>query len=650
MKIRLLIFLYFFVYCLTTYSQDKIIDSLQIELSNSKTHDTLKLQAISTVMGENYTLEEANYYYLNNILEKLALKNYRKKNAPELHNVYATYLAEAYSSSAIGEQRKRNYVKAFSYIDKSIALYKEAKSYENMNFAIVTRGSLYSDIQEYEKAVQSLFVALKYFEAANEENSANGVSYVQSYLGQIYLKQGKYDKAIEYYEKAKNYYDQLKNNTPQDIHEQSYLYGNVGKCYFDLKRYPDAIANFEKSILLAKKIGDVVTVNMIMGKIARVKIEQLKFEEAEKILMEALKGDFNPVATTGNYIILGRLYYNQKDFGKADYYLSKALTMAKQYKQFELQQDASELLYKVSVANENYQKALNMYVFHDQLIDSSKTESSKNALIQQELRYNFDKKELNLKLDAEHKTAVKNNWLIALTSLIAVLLLGGFFYYRNIKQKQAIFVLEKNQIKQKLLITQMNPHFIFNSVHNIRSLINNHQNEEAVNYLDKFSKLTRQILENSNENYISLEEEVEMIENYLAIQQLLYDKKFNYTLQVEDDIDVTSVFLPPMLAQPFIENAIKHGLSNTMDNGLVAVHFYLRDNKLFFEVIDNGKGFDPQKKVTNHKSLAMTITKERLVTYTKNKDFVVHTDNLLNPDGKIKGAKVVFEIPYIYEN
>ncbi|TDP61131.1 sensor histidine kinase [Flavobacterium dankookense] len=374
------------------------------------------------------------------------------------------------------------------------------------------------------------------------------------------------------------------------------------------------------------------------------------------------------------------------------------------------------MLYKINLANKNYEKALQFYEFDKKINDSTRIETSKREMTEQQLKYEFEKKELQqkiiqqkklaavtleqqkrvaavkleaqkktaletsknklarqqllydfekkelnqkilqskkvtaLKLEAEKKTAAKNNWLIGLSSLLLLLLLGSYFYYRNNRQKQAITVLEKNQIKQKLLITQMNPHFIFNSVQNIRSLINNKQNDEAVDYLGKFSKLTRQILENSNENYISLEEEVEMIENYLSIQQLLYENKFTFTIDVEDAIETESIFLPPMLAQPFIENAIKHGLSNTLENGKIAVHFYLKDEKLFFEVTDNGKGFDTDKKVSNHKSLAMTITKERLVTYTKNKDFIVQTDNLFNPEGKVEGAKVVFEIPYIYEN
>ena len=291
----------------------------------------------------------------------------------------------------------------------------------------------------------------------------------------------------------------------------------------------------------------------------------------------------------------------------------------------------------------------------------SALETSKNRLAQQRLKYDFEKKELEqkliqgkkvakVKLEGEKKTAAKNNWLIGLSGVVLLLLLGGYFYYRNSKQKQAITVLEKDQIKQKLLVTQMNPHFIFNSIQNIQGLIRNNKDDDAVNYLSKFSKLTRQILENSNENYISLADELEMTKNYIAIQQLLFDNKFGYTLTVDDAIDTESIFLPPMLTQPFIENAIKHGLGSKEEHGMIRIRFYMKEESLFFEVTDNGKGFDAGIKTENHKSLAMAITKERLVSYTKNHDFAVMAENIISSDESVAGAKVVFEIPYIYEN
>lgn len=243
------------------------------------------------------------------------------------------------------------------------------------------------------------------------------------------------------------------------------------------------------------------------------------------------------------------------------------------------------------------------------------------------------------------------------TSIMLFLVFGLIFlvvvyqnYFSKMKQKQIITSLEKQALNQKLLLTQMNPHFIFNSIDNIQSLIYNKQDIDAINYLTKFSKLTRQILENSNENYISLIEEIEMTENYLAIQQLLYNNKFDFKIDVDKLIDTENILLPPMLTQPFIENAIKHGLNNKSENGLINICFYLQEAKLFFEVSDNGTGFDINKQTSNHKSLAMAITKERLINYTKNQDFEVQTSNIIDNNHKIVGAKIQFEIPYIYEN
>jgi len=648
---RLTAFIALFFIFSVSYGQDKTIDSVNVILKNPKIHDTLKLFALSETLATQYSRfeDEQKYYYLNSIMGKLAMENYKKDAPVASHRAYAKYLAEYYSAIAVRESRNRNFIKAFACIDKSIALYKSAKTYEDMNFAIVTKGTFFSETQEYEKAIACLYGPLRYFENSKGKYRGEGINYVNTYIAQIYIKQKKDEKAIPYYNKVNAYYATIKM-TPYDLHAQSYIYSNLGSCYATLKKYPEAIENYNKAAQLCEKTNDAVTANINLCKIADVKADQSKFDEAEQILRKILANPADDYSESNTYLSLGELYYKKKDFAKADTYLSKALEMNKKTGDLTIKRSAVSLLYQVNEQLKNYKKALEMHLVHEKLIDDEKIETSKNALIQQQLKYDFEKKELNYKLAAEKKTAAKNNWLIALSALLLLLLSGIYYYYRNSKQKQAITTLEKNQIKQKLLITQMNPHFIFNSIQNIRSLIFDHQNNEAVNYLDKFSKLTRQILENSNENYISLTEEVDMIENYLGIQQLLYNHKFGFTITVEDTIDTDSTFLPPMLTQPFIENAIKHGLSNTTQNGMITIVFYLKESKLFFEVSDNGKGFDTAKKTAGHKSLAMTITKERLVNYTKNQDFVVQTDNIIGRDENIIGAKVSFEIPYIYEN
>ena len=647
---RFIVVLLLFFIVLNSYSQDKTIDSLKITLKNSKVHDTIKLQSIIVTMSTKYNERDKGYNYLNRLMGRMAWEYLQKESNPEVRLKYIQYLASYYDTLSAEYDRKRDVVNALASADKSIALLKSAKLYDDMYYAVISKGVIYANINEYEKAISFLFSALKYYETRPKKLGEIGIVMAQSNLASIYSKQKKYEKSIEYEKKVADYYLSQTTSYTQNDYGLCVTYIKCGSAYRSLKKYPEALDYLNKGLLLAQKTQDSYMTSVALSKIALVKMEEQQFDAAELLLKQALSGNINELATANAYLTLGKLYYLKKDFKNADLYLNKGLPLSIKNKDLDLQEMAAEYLFKVSKESQNYEKALEMREFQQKLADSSKAETAKNTLVQQELRYDFEKKELNYKLVAEQEKAEKNNWLIGLSAALLLLLLGGYFYYRNNKQKQAITVLEKNQIKQKLLITQMNPHFIFNSIENIRSLIAQNQNNDAVNYLGKFSKLTRQILENSNENYISLAEEIEMTENYLIIQQLLYNNKFHFDIAIEDSIDTESIFLPPMLTQPFIENAIKHGLSNTTENGKIAIHFYLKETRLFFEVSDNGKGFDHTQKTANHKSLAMTITKERLVNYTKNQDFVVQTDNILGQDENVVGAKVRFEIPYIYEN
>jgi tetratricopeptide (TPR) repeat protein len=637
------------------YAQDKTIDSLKTILRNPKIHDTTKLRSIATVTDHYYNETDKTYYYLNQLSGSIAYKNYKKKNnSPKLQQVYTNWLAGYYSGRGVEYLHKPNPEKGLAYFDQSIALFKSTKSFREMHFALVVKSSLYTKMYEYEKAIAGIFKALKFFEQSKEQY-AEDLAYAYSGLAFIYSRQEKYEKAIEYNQKVLACYGEFDSDNYVN-YLTSQVHSRMATAYMALKKYPETILHAQKALQLSEHMNDKHLKIQNLCRIGSVKMKQAKYDEAEKIFTEALTiqdssdQDVDNTAIINAYISMGRLYYLKGDLSKASNYAEKGFTISQKANNLDMMNDSSWLLYQINTKAKSFEKALEMYLIHEKLVDSTNIEASKNAMEQQQLKYNFEKKSLNLKLEAEKKNAVKNNWLMGLSGVLLMVLFGGYFYYRNNKQKQSIAVLEKNQIKQKLLITQMNPHFIFNSIENIRSLIYQNQNDDAVNYLGKFSTLTRQILENSNENYISLEEEVSMIENYLSIQQLLYSNKFNFTINVEPEIDTESIFLPPMLTQPFIENAIKHGLSNTTSNGMIGIRFYLKESKLFFEVTDNGKGFDANKKTNSHKSLAMTITKERLVGYTKDQNFVVQTDNIKDKGDNVVGAKVIFEIPYIYEN
>ncbi|NHM06664.1 hypothetical protein G4D82_05485 [Flavobacterium sp. CYK-4] len=647
------ILLFFLIFLFSTsQAQDRRTDSLELVLKNPKLHDTTRLAYIGEVMDMYYTDAEKNYYYLNNLLGKIVLKHYSKKNHSSLHKVYTEWLSSYYCNLAAQCFHSNQQQKALAYHDKAIAVLRQIKSYDEMYVVYLVKASICIRIKKSNLAIPLIFASLKHFEKNPQKNSQQ-LAYVNSMLAHVYSEQKQYIKAIQYSQQSAHYNDVYYAENP--VNHTLYLKAldliHIAECYWQLKKYHQTISYCQKTTELARKVEAFTIVGLALSKEATAQMSLAHYDLAQKLFQEVLDMKTLSMANDDTAILtsmvgLGQLYYRKQNVALAQVYADKAYAMYHKTADINLKLKMVRLLYDVSLATQNYQKALDAYKQIQTMTDSSRILSAKNALAQQLLQYNYEKKELNLKLEAEKK----NNWLIALSGLLLLLILGGVFYYRNSRQKQSIATLEKNQIKQKLLITQMNPHFIFNSVQNIRNLIDNHKNVDAVKYLDQFSVLTRQILENSNENYIALEEEVAMTENYLSIQQLLYNHKFDYTIRVEDNIDPESVFLPPMLTQPFIENAIKHGLSAVSKNGKIDIHFFLDAGKLFFEVTDNGKGFDATKSSSNHKSLAMTITKERLIGYTKNQDFIVQADNLKDQDEKVVGAKVRFEIPYIYEN
>ncbi|WP_170826849.1 tetratricopeptide repeat-containing sensor histidine kinase [Flavobacterium caeni] len=541
-----------------------------------------------------------------------------KKNiAFTKQNKLDKYLAETFLFASAFHNQTADYVAAFS--DASNALKTSLKMKDSLFIgrSYLQIGRCYSLKPDHAKSEESFKTAIAIFRKINNIPQLRDAL---SELAKIYVDKKEYPTALKLFSEAEHTAPEI----PIDIFRLPHLYGNIARCYNEMGNNKMALDYYLKTLELTEQLGPGMMVIDLTTRtlVGELYIETGQYDLAEKYLKEAL--ELAKVTNTLDdlrilYMDFSALYKLKKDYKKAYEYHELYVT----YSDSIMNRDKMEALEDLSV---QYQT--------NEVVSKNKLLQKQNAL---------------QKANAEKEQSRKNAWLIALSGALLLLVLGGWFYYRNNKQKQAIAALERNHIKQKLLITQMNPHFIFNSIENIQGLIYANKPDSAVDYLSKFSTLTRQILEHSNENYISLFDEVQMIKNYMAIQQLLYDNKFDYTIAVEEAIEQESLFLPPMLTQPFIENAIKHGLNNKAQGGMVNIRFYLEQNKLLFEVLDNGKGFDGQQKQTNHKSLAMTITKERLVNYTKNKDFVVQTDNVM--DGtSVVGAKVRFEIPYIYEN
>jgi sensor histidine kinase YesM len=213
-------------------------------------------------------------------------------------------------------------------------------------------------------------------------------------------------------------------------------------------------------------------------------------------------------------------------------------------------------------------------------------------------------------------------WFIVTVVLlgIALILLFAFFIHRKAQRRDQLLKEEKQKAlvsELQALRAQMNPHFIFNTLSSIQSFITQNNTNDAVGYLSKFAKLMRSTLENTKKKKVSLKDEITALELYLQLEQLRLDNKFNYQIKVDENIDTQFEQIPSMLIQPYVENAIWHGISHKETNGEISISFSLvNENVIKCIIEDDGigrkKAMEIAAKNRKNNSLGMSITKERL--------------------------------------
>jgi len=212
-------------------------------------------------------------------------------------------------------------------------------------------------------------------------------------------------------------------------------------------------------------------------------------------------------------------------------------------------------------------------------------------------------------------------WAYILYALSLAALIYGFIQYRISKIRvQHEIILQKHkaaELEMQALRAQMNPHFIFNCLNAINGFILKNDSETAADYLTKFSRLIRMVLNNSQRKFISLEDELETLDLYLYMEALRFINNFHYEVNCDHTIDTLSIFIPPMLLQPFLENAIWHGLMNKEGNRELFIALHLENNILHCTITDNGIGrkkaaMYKSKSAEKNKSMGMQITRNRM--------------------------------------
>lgn len=251
-------------------------------------------------------------------------------------------------------------------------------------------------------------------------------------------------------------------------------------------------------------------------------------------------------------------------------------------------------------------------------------------------------------------------WLFIGMILGTVLAMFGLYRYqmkqfKAREQLKTAFEKKLAHVEMSALLAQMNPHFLFNSLNSIESYIVSNQTKAAAQYLNNFSRLMRLILQHSRSDYISLKEEINALELYLEMEHIRFKNKFQYGIYIARDLDTDAIDIPPMLIQPYVENAIWHGLMHKPDrsNGMLLLEISRKEDVLYCVIEDNGIGrqkaqaIAAQKCSIRKRSMGMAITKDRMKIMSQLYDFntEVKITDLYWDTGEPSGTRVELFIP-----
>lgn len=243
-------------------------------------------------------------------------------------------------------------------------------------------------------------------------------------------------------------------------------------------------------------------------------------------------------------------------------------------------------------------------------------------------------------------------WWFLISTIVFLGLSVYFLINRRIKQvrREKDLVIDRLEAEQRALRAQMDPHFVFNIVSSAQYLVHKEENEKAIHFLNKFSQLMRNILDYSNTNYISLKEELVFLKDYIELEQIRLENSFQVEWDIEDFLDLEKIYLPPFMTQPFIENAIHHGLKNKEGERKIKIGMHRNKKFLHLSIEDNGIGREQAEKYISkakriRKSHGLRIIKERLELHNSTINNLTIED--LYPDKKNSGTRVFLRLKIV---
>lgn len=602
----------------------------------------------------------SDYFKLKKILKKkgfsrsiTSLETLNTKSKESNYN-----LGQIYALHYIGLNLKKSskYKRAITVVNQALEISERTG---NINAKIVllnTIGAIYRGQNDIENALmyhQNAVAEIQQIKNPSKEN-IKSIAIAKNSIGNLYLKLDQYSLALQNFKESLEIQLDIRDTKGLAIN-----YQNVGKVNEELGFLDKALENYYKSleynIQNKSSIGKIICYNSICSAL----IKNKEYDDALEIAKEnyknagQLKNKYYYTQTVGKlglaYLKTNQLekakplledaYNTAKEYNYNDYMVESSLRMSELYS--ELKDDSKALsYYKEAINKERETKGKLQTLFVGELVNKLKAQPKLDNIINSQNK---------LKIRDFEANRSRNVLIITLISL-ALLSVALYSIYRQrlLNNDRQVLLLE-----QQALQAQMNPHFIFNALNSIKLYIINNEQKNAVYYLNKFSKLIRNILDVSKVKDVSLKEELDTMDLYMSIENIRFNNEIRYEKQINDSLNLDTIKVPPLLLQPFLENAIWHGLSSK--NGkkeVILSAFKVSKNLVEINITDNGVGRKAAMEIKKNKSLkrksvGLDLTTERLKTFSGdfNHDFSLKYYDLRDDDGKPIGTKVALRIP-----
>ena len=657
-------FLFSAVFCFSQ-SANRQIDSLLSLIKNDK-EDTNKVIHLYKLSVEYKNIGE---YDRGIQLGKAALDvgkkiDFRKGVASAYNNIGRIYADQG------------NYQKALENYSASLKIREEIGDKKGTSDSYSDIGVIYMQQGNYDSALENYFVGLKIREEIQDKKSTSA-SY--NNIGLLYWNVGKYNKALENFLLSLKIDEELENKKGIAA-----SYNNIGLIYLEQGNYDKALENFLLSLKINEELGnkkDLVSSYNNIGNAYSGQAELLhdiglisnRYKLALENYFNGLKiaekiNDKKSISMYYNNI--GDVYRETNENVQALAYLQKGAHLAQEIGANDALMDAYKELTATYVKMNDYKNAYQYQQLYIIIYDKTFNENSARQIAEMQTKYETEKKE------KENERLVSANrikelqlsrgklWIFSVSILFLIcLILAGLLYNRFlIKQKIQRLITEKQEsaFRQKIvdlelqaLRAQINPHFVVNCINSIQNCVDENNLKAAEEYLSKFARLLRIILETSKRPLIVLSDELKLLELYLDMEKLHLADKLSYRIEVPPEINPDMVEIPIMLIQPFIENSIKHGIRPKFEKGNILIDFKrLSDTILVITVEDDGIGRDKAKEMRksnliNSTSIGIQKTQERLTILSEqqHKEGKINIVDLYNDDKTPRGTRVEIHVP-----